>query len=527
MPVEQPPARARRRAGRIAGAAVLIATLTALSRVFGFAREAVFASVFGASGDLDAYFVALGGPNVIVALVATATVTTSVPILSRLVAEGREEQAGHAWGSLFVAVTAGVVVGAAVLAALADQVVRVTAPGFPEERMELAADLMRVVLAGAVLVAVMNLLTGLLQSHRHFFWPAVVGIPFNLTMIGAALFFGGEFGVYSIAVGFVVASLVRVLVQLPGLRRSGARPRLGLHLRDPYVRMMLALAPLVLLGHVITNANTIVDRLVGSTQEEGTISALNYAFRLVMLPHALVVLALLQALYPAMGGSQRAGAPSGELSALVRGGFGVIGLLLVPAAAALLVLREPLVELAYERGEFGATSTSLTAAAVGGYALGLLFLGWRDLIARAFYAVEDARTPVVAALAGMVVNIVGDVTLGLRYGAAGLATATTLAAATSLVWLLVSYDRRFGRQLLLLVGRSTSRVLAAGALAGGAMAAVYDLSSGALVARLGAAVTAGLAVYVLALVLFRSAELRELAGALRRLLRRTPRPPGA
>jgi putative peptidoglycan lipid II flippase len=127
----------------------------------------------------------------------------------------------------------------------------------------------------------------------------------------------------------------------------------------------------------------------------------------------------------------------------------------------------------------------------------------------------------------MVVNIVGDVTLGLRYGAAGLATATTLAAATSLVWLLASYDRRFGRQLLLLVGRSTSRVLAAGALAGGAMAAVYDLSSGALVARLGAAVTAGLAIYVLALVLFRSEELRELAGALRRLLRRTPRPPGA
>jgi putative peptidoglycan lipid II flippase len=517
--------------GRIVGAAVLIAAFTALSRLLGFVREAVFAAIFGASGDLDAYYVALGGPNLIIALASTAAVTTSVPVLSRLVAEGDPERAGRTWGSVFVVVTATVALGAAVLAVFAEQVVRVTAPGFPAERADLAAELMRIVLVGAVLVAVTNLVTGLLQSHRHFFWPAIVGVPFNLVLIAAALLFGGDSGVYAIAVGFVVGSFARVVVQLPGLRRVHAQPRLGLQLRDPYVRTALTLAPLVLIGHAISSVNTLVDRLVASTQVEGTISALNYGYRLVLLPYGLVAVALLQAMYPALGGSRRLGAPTGELHMLVRSGFGALGLLLVPAAVALLVLRDPLVELAYERGAFDSQSASLTAAAVGGYALGLLFLAWRELIARAFYAAQDARTPVMAALAGMIVNVVGDVTLGVRYGVRGLAASTTLAFGVSLLLLLVRFERKLGRGFLRKAGASTLRLGAAGALAAVTMAAVriaFPEGGGesALVGLLAASIGAGLAVYVVALGLVGSKELRDFRTAVGGLWRGWRRPGG-
>ncbi len=510
----------------LARAAALIFAFTAVSRVLGFLREAVFAATFGASGELDAFFVAQGPQNIVVTLVSTAVVTSAIPVLAAYVSDGDGERARATFDAVFTLVLAVLIAAAGTMAIFAEPIVRLTAPGFDEEQVELAARLARILLAAAALVAATNLLSGLLQAHRRFLWPAVVGIPFNVAMIGAALLLAGDLGAVALALGFVLGSAARVGVLTPGLREIRFRPALRFDLGDPGLRRILALAPLVLIGHSVANVNLVVDRLVGSTQVEGTISALNYGFRLVTLPHGLIALALIQAAYPALGSASGA-EDRAAFRELMRRSLGTLALLLVPVAAAALVLREPVVELVYGRGSFDAEDAALTADAVAFYALGLFALGWRELVTRAFYAYGDGRTPVLIAVVAMAVNVTGDVTLGRAYGVAGLAGSTSLSLAVALVLSVVALERRFGAADSRALAGLAARVIAAAAPAAAAMwvvlGALRDAFPGAELLLVAGPALAGAAVYLAAVRLLAPSELRELTAALRSIAAR-PRP---
>ena len=503
-------------------AALLIAALTAASRALGFVREAVYAAVFGASAELDAFLVAQGLPNIAVTLIASAVVTSAIPVLSGQLARGEDEAARRTFHTLFTAVLLALIVLALGLAVAARPLIELTAPGFDRDGVDLAVRLTRVLLAGSAFVAAMNLIAGLLQAHRQFFWPALVGIPFNLVMILAAALFGGEHGAIALAVGFVVASAVRVGFEAPGLRRIRFRPRAALDLRDPGLRLVLGMAPLVLLGNSVANVNTFVDRLVGSLAGEGAISALNYGFRLVALPHGLLALALLQAIYPSLARADAAG-DTARFRELTGRGLATLGLALLPFAAGCVALREPLVAVVYGRGEFSAADAALTSEALAFYAGTVVLLGWRELLVRAFYSLEDARTPVLTALVAMGVNVVGDVTLGRAFGVPGIAVSTTISLAVSfglLLWVLRS------RHALVDVGRFGScawRALVAASCAGLAMhlahAALADTTgTGAAGQVLALAVPGltGLGLYAFLVRLLAPAEAAELFGTVRR-----------
>jgi hypothetical protein len=144
--------------------------------VLGLVREAVYAAVFGAGAQLDAFLVAQGVPNVAVSLIATAVVTSSIPTLAAGLRRGERERVDRTFSTLFTAALAVASVG---LALVAEPFVRLTAPGFDAEQVALTVKLARILLLASVLVAAMNLITGLLQAHREFFWPAIVGLPFS------------------------------------------------------------------------------------------------------------------------------------------------------------------------------------------------------------------------------------------------------------------------------------------------------------------------------------------------------------
>lgn len=315
-------------------------------------------------------------------------------------------------------------------------------------------------------------------------------------------------------------------VLAPGLRDIRFRPSLRFDLHDPGLRRILALAPLVLVGHSVANVNLVVDRLVGSTQVEGTISALNYGFRLVTLPHGLIALALIQAAYPALGSASGA-EDRAAFRELIRRSLGTLALLLVPVAAAALVLREPVVELVYGRGSFDAEDVALTADAVAFYALGLFALGWRELLTRAFYAYGDGRTPVLIALVAMAVNVAGDVTLGQAYGVGGLAGSTSLSLAVALVLSVVALERRFGaadgRALAGLAARVIAAALPAAAAMWIVLGALRDALPGAERLLVAVPALAGAAVYLASVRLLAPAELRELSAAVRSIAARPRR----
>ncbi|ADU50805.1 integral membrane protein MviN [Thermaerobacter marianensis DSM 12885] len=531
---------ARRAGGQgIAAATLIIALLTAGSRALGFLREAVYASVFGASPALDAFLVAQGVPNLILGLVSTAIATAATPVLAGYVASGRRPEAVRTFSVLTNVVLLVVVPGLAVLGLLAEPVVRLMAPGFSPEQVRLAAGLTRVLLVASLFVTVMNLLTGLLHAHRRFTGPAATGIPFNAAMIAAAAFFGATYGPWALAVGFTAGSLLRILVQLPEVRWIGFRHRWVVDLGDPGLRAIAALLPPLFLSAAVNEVNVFVDRMVGSTLGEGIISALNYAFRVVTLPHGLLAMALVQAVYPSLG----AVAGTGDRAAfrhLLQRGMGVLTVGLAPMTVALVVLREPIVAFVYGRGSFDAQDAGLTALALAGYGLGLVPMALRDLASRALYATRDSRTPALVAVAAMVVNVAGDLALGRWLGITGLALATTLSFTTGLVLLLVHLQRRYGAVDVGGMAAGAGRVLAAAALAAVVMDGAYralaarwqvsvaELADGSAGAAVELALVAGpgllgCAVYLLVLALLRAPEIADLLDAGRRLLGRARR----
>ena len=522
-----------RRGGGVAGAAALVGVMSAASLLLGFARDVVIAAVFGASAQLDAYLVAQGLMNMVLGLVAGALAKSVVPVVAPAVAAG-DPQAAHR--SVATALTAAVVVlgaGSVVAGLLAGEVVAILAPGFDPATAALAERLTRVVLVATVLIAGTNVLAAVAQSHRRFFWAGVQGIPFNLVMIVAAAAFGPRYGVVALAVGFVVGSAARLLLQLVPLRQLGVRLIPVLDVRDPGFRTIAGLVPPLLLGSAVGNVNTLVDRAVASAQGAGTIAALSYGWRVVSLADTLVVASFVVALYPAFGAAA-APASRAELRRLVTRGLRAVTLVLVPAVAGLVVAATPVVALVYGRGSFGPEAAALTATAVAWYAPGLLPLAWREVVTRAFYALGDSRTPVAVALLAMAVNLAGDLSLGLALGVPGIAASTVLSLAVAAVANTVQLSRRHravdGHQVAVALGRLGLAGLVAAGAAAAALALAHAIAGPAptsagrdAAVRLAGAGVAVAVAYVVALALLRAPEaamlgngLRDLAGRLRR-----------
>lgn len=483
---------------------MLVTGLTAVSTLLGFLRDVVVAAIFGAGAELDAYLVAQGLMNIVLGLVAYAMARSATPVVAREAAAEDNGCKGHTGFDVAFTVTMVVLgVGGIVMGIFAGPVTSLIAPGFDGGEAATAAMLTRIILVATVLVAGTDLLAALAQSHGRFAWASLQGVPFNLIMIAAAGLFGPKYGVTALALGFVVGSAARLILQLPPLRSIGTRVRPRLHLKDPGFREIAVLVPPMLVGSAIGNINTLVDRAVGSTLEEGAITALSYGWRLVNLPEQLLIASLLVPLYPAISASV-GNLP--ELKRLVNRGLSVTVTILVPLCVVLAVAAVPLVEVAFGRGAFSREDIEDTATAVAWYAPALLALGFRQVVVSTAYALGDSRAPVVVAVVAMVINVVGDILLAPVMGVAGIALATSASLVTAAIanaWLLQrrhdGVELRFALVLLVRAG-----ILAAVAAAVGILLVNVVPGPALLTAVVVAVAVCG--VYALGLIALRAPE---------------------
>ncbi len=509
-----------RRGWRVAHSALLVTALTGASQLLGFVRDAVNAWAFGASSDYDAYLVAQGMMNLVLAMIASAMAKATVPTVARA-AERRQPRLGvhSAQVGLTVAICV-LVAGSALMWWGSPQIVALLAPGFDARTTATAIELTRIMVVASVFIAGTNILAAAAQAHRKFFAAGVQGVPFNLVMITAAVAFGGVFGVRAIAVGFVVGSFIRFVSQIPTARHLGMSLRPSFDLRDPGFREMRRLLPLLLVGSAVGNINTLVDRAVGSTVGAGVISALGYGYRLVQLPYALLVVTLATVLYPSLGAvslpEQRA-----ELRRLVHHGISMLIVLLAPIVAILITVGRYLVIAVFARGDFTRPAIDKTTIAVSCFAVGLFGLGIREVLARTAYSLGDARAPVGSTIVGIAVNVVGDLLLGPTLGVAGIAvsTAVSLLVAAGLLALRMRgrHDAVRPRQLTPVAGVAVGSALVAAFAGLGTLAAISETfhpgDTPGLWTACAIGATTTLCIVVVYVVLLRAAhrpELREI-----------------
>lgn len=519
------------RASGVSRAAIVLTLLTAGSQALGLIRDAVIAAVFGAGAALDAYLVALGLINLVFTLIAAAMSRAVVPALTRAVRAGDSARANRTLQVALTAALAVLISGSAVMYVAAQMVVDVLAPGFDADTAALAVELTRILLVATVVVAGTDILAAAAQANGRFLFSGLQGIGFNLVMIAAALWFGPRFGVQALALGYVLGSLVRLLLQLPPLWAIGWQLRPRLRWRDTDFRQVLVLLPALMMTSAVANVNTLVDRAVGSDQGVGVITALSFGWRIVTLINTLLVLTLAAAIFPAFSANAETQRRA-DLRALVQRALRVMLVLLVPVTAFLVLAAEPVVAVIFGRGAFTVDDITLTSVAVTGYALGATALGLRTITARACLALGDSRATLVTALIIMTTNVIGDLTLGVTYGVAGLAASTSASIALGLIVLLGHLSRRHQAIDLPDLARSIVRVLTA---AGAALLITYSLGLPNRLIGAGTPRATSLAILVLTglvllagyygtLRLLRSPEMRDLTHLLRQQTPRLPFP---
>lgn len=433
----------------MARAAGVVGAATLLSRVLGFVRDMVVARAFGASPVADAFYVAYRIPSLLRELFAEGSMSAAfVPVLTQTLATGTRDEARRlaraAFSLTLVVVSTLTVIGIA----FAPWIVTLIAPGFADDpgKADLTATLTRIMFPYLLWISLAALAMGALNSLRAFAAPALSPALFNLSIIAAVFLLAPllDEPVVAVAWGVFVGGLAQLLVQLPGLHRLG----MGLGWRwepgHPGLRKMGALLAPTLAGLSVSQVNIFINTLLASYLAVGSVTYLYYAMRLVQFPLGVFGVALSTALLPTLS----LHAAKQDLQALRDTlGFGLrlIFFLTIPAMVGLIALREPIVHLLFEHGRFLAADTAGTAFAVLCYTVGLWAFAGVRVVVPVFYARQDTRTPVIAAVIAVGANIALSLALMGPLAHGGLALATALASMLNFALLLGVLHRRLGR----------------------------------------------------------------------------------
>ncbi|MGY4706683.1 murein biosynthesis integral membrane protein MurJ [Candidatus Bipolaricaulota sp. J31] len=400
------------------GDAARAALGTSVSRVLGLAREVALAHFFGASGSLDAFWIAFLIPNILRRLLGEGGISIAfVPTYLR------EERAGRGREFLGAILSFSLIVLPLLClfgSLLAPKYVPLLAAGFPPERLALSSRLAQVLFPFLGLVGFAALFGGLLNVKGRFFLPAVSPALFSLGAIaGAALSVHAAEPVFALVLGILGGSFLQVFLLAFPLRGELALGR-PWHpgLREVGRRLLPALA-----GLVLAEVNALVDNRLASGLTPGSISMLQYAMRLFQLPLGVVAASVGMAILPRLSRDVLGGNTDSLRRGIADGVETVLGWVL-PAMAGLLVLGRPIVAFLFGHGAFGETAVEGTYAVLAGYLVGIWGYALMHLFTRAFHALGLLRLPPVVIAVSVLVNVILDITLVRVWGVFGLAVAT-------------------------------------------------------------------------------------------------------
>ncbi|MGE3857855.1 MAG: murein biosynthesis integral membrane protein MurJ [Dehalococcoidia bacterium] len=440
----------RARVGMMASAAGIVAIGFLLSRVLGVARSVAIANAFGTDPELAAYWVAFRLPDLVFQLLAGATLSAAfIPTYSRIRTARGSRAAWKLASSVLHLVSVATFAAAGLAYLAAPEIVPWLAPGLGEatgreaELTALAVHLTRLMLLSPLFFGISGMLTGILNARQHFLAPAIAPLIYNLSIILAALFLAEPYGVEGLAWGVVVGSAGHLLVQIPALRSVGFRWTPSLDLFAEGVRDVMALMGPRVVGLAAAQVNFLAVIFFASFVSDEAISAMNYAFLMMMLPVGVIGMAISTAVFPTL--AQHAAARETQLlrDALTHA-LRTILLLAIPASVALILLAGPSVQVLLERGAFDARSSALVVSALTVYGVGIFAHSGVEILSRGFYALSDTRTPVAAAVVAMILNVALAALLVTPFELRGLAAAATLTAILEFALLVLALRGRIG-----------------------------------------------------------------------------------
>ncbi|MEE9252496.1 MAG: murein biosynthesis integral membrane protein MurJ [Thermodesulfobacteriota bacterium] len=433
----------------IARAAGLVGLMTFLSRIAGYLRDVIVAYYFGATGTTDAFYVAFRIPNLLRRLFAEGSLTVAfIPVFTEYMEKEGREEAKRIADAVFTLLLIILVLVTAAGVIFSPLVIKLFASGFSPENFALAVGLNRIVFPYILLVSLVALSMGVLNSLRHFFAPAISPLLLNLGIIGTFLILTHfmDASIYWVGVGVIVGGVIQVVFQVPFLKARGFLFGLTKSLSHPAVKRIGLLMTPQLFGVAVYNLNILISTQYASHLPEGTVSYLYFAERLIEFPLGIIAVSIATALLPSLSSY----AAKGQRDRYVHDYTFALRLMLyimIPALVGLIVLRVPICSVLYQRGEFGYKETVLVSQALFGYALGLWAVGGVRITAPTFYALKDTKTPVIVAFLSLVLNASAGYLLAFTFDLKhiGIALASSCSAIVHFLILFALINRRMGR----------------------------------------------------------------------------------
>lgn len=500
----------------LAKTTIYIIVFTIISKLTGFGRDIALAYNYGASMEADAYLMAVVIPTTFLSIISAALATSYIPVLLELY-QSKDEDAAFSFINNMINIVLALCLFITLLGILSSPVmVRLMAPSFSDEKYRLSVQILKIMFPMVIFSGITSILLGSLQAFNRFAAPALIGVPYNIIIIFTLVFFTKSFGIIGLAKATVIASISQVIIQLPSLCIMGFRYRFLINIKDQSVKKIGVLILPTILGLSVQQINVFVDKVLASGLAEGSISALNYAYKLDLFVLGVFTLAVATVIFPTLSGLAIS-EETEKLKNLINKALIVVSMILIPASVGLAVLRNPIVKLLFQRGVFDERAAEMTASGLLFYTVGLIGFGMMDILNRAFYALQDTKTPMLYGIFSVIINVLLNLILVRVLGLGGLALATSISAIFGALILSYGLYEKIGGFGMGKLAASLLRIVFASIAMGAAVYCINALMLAVLVSdgtlhqsiRLSISIIAGCIVYLIMLLLMKSDELFE------------------
>ncbi len=399
------------------------------TKLVGFLRDRAIAVAFGASGTTDAFLVAQTIPTLLTGALAGALGTAFLPVFAQFMAQGKEDDAWELSNGILTNILLITFALSGIGMVASGPIIRFFASGLNAQALHLAIVSSQILFPSIIFVAITAYLGGLLNSFKVFTAPALAPLIMNLAIwVGIYLLVPGT-GALSLAIATTIGTAIQIVVQFPRLKKVRFRYKPVLGWKTAGIRRVAQLTWPVLLGAVFTQVYTLVDRFLASYLTQGSISALNFATKVLQLPLGLFVSAISTVLFPTFAELHSRNQLK-ELGEKVQTGIRSMALLILPAFIALGILRVPVIQILFQKGAFNEAATQATSLALLCYLGAGIAQSYTTVINTAMFAMQNTLISVIITAIGTFINVILDLLLVKFMGFAGLALANSIASLT-------------------------------------------------------------------------------------------------
>ncbi|TMU84123.1 murein biosynthesis integral membrane protein MurJ [Bacillus sp. BHET2] len=422
---------------------LILIIITIMSKLTGLAREITLSYFYGTSSVSDAYFISMIIPFVIFSFIGVSISSGYIPLFTKLEKEkgkvSSEKFTNNLINTLLIFSTFIVIL----IQIFTNEVVGIFATGFDEKTMNLAVTFTRITVFGVYFNVIIVIYNSFLQMKNSFIIPTLIGFIFNVFII-ISIILSFKLNILYLAVGSLIALLFQLIIlKLFSRMKKGLKYNFILDVKNENIVKLGKMSLPLIIGLSITQINVLVDKTLASGLAVGGISALNYADRLNSFILSSVVMSISVVIFPRMS-STIAENNINDFRRILSQAITVIIILIIPSTLGAMIFVNPIVDLLFARGAFDAYATSMTSAAFFYYSIGMIGVGLREVLSRAFYSLHDTKTPMINASFGVVLNILLNVILSKYMGIGGLALATSLSAILTTGLLFVSLKKKIG-----------------------------------------------------------------------------------